>query len=266
MDMNASRLNVSDMHSFFEKLSGPSPLLISDYDGTLVSFRKDRMNAFISEKTKSLLKKIINSGGFITILSGRQSKEIDKFISLPVEIWGCHGWERRTADGDLTYFPVPEDIFNALDRFSAELGFFPSDALEIKPVSTAIHWRDRPDIMDLYRIHSNKILSMAEKYGLRMMPFNCGIEFIIPLFSKGVAVENIISAHPSLGPICYLGDDLTDEDAFLAIKKIKGAIGILISEKPRDSYANLWMAQDTVDCFLNFWHEFLSRGKRSANG
>ena len=156
-------------------------------------------------------------------------------------------------------------MFNALDNFSAVLGFFPSDALERKPVSTAIHWRDRPDIMDLYYIHSNQILSIAEKYGLRIMPFNGGIEFMIPVFSKGKAVENIIAAHRSSEPICYLGDDLTDEDAFLAIKKIKGAIGILIAEKPRASHARLWMPQDTVDCFLNFWHEFLSRGKRSAN-
>ena len=81
MDISTRRLNVSDMHSFFEKLSCASPLLISDYDGTLASFRKDRGNAFISEKTKLLLKKIIYSGGVITILSGRnQRKLINLFL------------------------------------------------------------------------------------------------------------------------------------------------------------------------------------------
>ena len=50
----------------------------------------------------------------------------------------------------------------------------------------------------------------------------------------------------------YLGDDLTDEDAFKAIKG-KG-IGVLVREEPRKTAADIWIKPpDELLSFLSNW-------------
>jgi trehalose-6-phosphatase len=53
-------------------------------------------------------------------------------------------------------------------------------------------------------------------------------------------------------PVAFLGDDLTDEDAF---KVIKGrGLGVLVTEKPRDTAAVTHIAppEELID-FLDQW-------------
>ena len=50
-----------------------------------------------------------------------------------------------------------------------------------------------------------------------------------------------------------IGDDLTDEDAFKAIKD--NGLGILVRKKYRNSAADVWLQPpDQLMQFLNYWY------------
>ncbi|NIP26121.1 MAG: trehalose-phosphatase, partial [Phycisphaerae bacterium] len=65
------------------------------------------------------------------------------------------------------------------------------------------------------------------------------LELRVPGRDKGDAVGTILAEMNQDAVTAYLGDDLTDEDAFKAIKG-KG-IGILVREELRSTAADVWI-------------------------
>ena len=262
MGLMPARLAPDKFLSFFSPWGKSSPLLLTDYDGTLTPFVKEREKAFLPPKTKFLLKSICEAGGEVIIVSGRKPEEIYDFIELPLEIWGCHGMERIDKYGRSTRGYIPEEDLKKLDNFSSQLDYFPRGSVEKKPSGIALHWRERTEIFDMYMEVSVKLLSEASSHSLKVMPFNGGVEFILPYFNKGTAITEISALYPKACPICYLGDDATDEDAFDEIRKLKSATGILVSNDEKASAANAYISQNEVDLFLCFWlNEMTPKGE-----
>lgn len=253
MGITPIRLEPEQYISVFSSYKKASPLLVTDYDGTLTPFVKEREKASLSPKTKSLLKSICEAGGDVIIVSGRKPEEIYDFVELPVEIWGCHGMEKIDKNGKSTKGYIPEEDLKKLDNFSSQLNYFPQRSVEKKPSSIALHWRDRAEILDMYTEVSGKLLSEASLHSLKVMPFNGGVEFMLPYFTKGTAIIDISSIYQKASPFCYLGDDTTDEDAFKEIRKIKSGVGILVSNEEKESAANVYICRNEVDLFLDFW-------------
>ena len=262
MGLMPARLAPDKFLSFFSPWGKSSPLLLTDYDGTLTPFVKEREKAFLPPKTKFLLKSICEAGGEVIIVSGRKPEEIYDFIELPLEIWGCHGMERIDKYGRSTRGYIPEEDLKKLDNFSSQLNYFPRGSVEKKPSGIALHWRERTEIFDMYMEVSVKLLSEASSHSLKVIPFNGGVEFILSYFNKGTAITEISALYPKACPICYLGDDATDEDAFKEIGKLKSATGILISNDEKASSANAYISQNEVDLFLYFWlNEMIPKGE-----
>ena len=262
MGIAPTRLEPGEYSSFFSSYKKASPLLVSDYDGTLAPFAREREKAFLTPKTRSLLKSISEAGGEVIIVSGRKPEEIYDFIELPFEIWGCHGMERIDKYGRSTRGYIPEEDLKKLDDFSSQLDYFPRGSVEKIPSGIALHWRERAEIFDMYMEVSGKLLFEASAHSLKVMPFNGGVEFILPYFNKGTAITEISALYPKACPICYLGDDATDEDAFVEIRKLKSATGILISNDEKASSANAYISQNEVDLFLYFWlNEMIPKGE-----
>lgn len=251
--MTPVRLEPDKYLSFFSSYRKASPLLVTDYDGTLAPFVKEREKAFLTPKTKSLLKLIFEAGGEIIIVSGRKPEEIYDFVGIPFEIWGCHGMEKIDKNGRSSRGYIPEEELKKLDIFSSQLDYFSRGSVEKKPSGIALHWREKPEIFDMYKEVSAKLLSEASLHSLKVMPFNGGIEFMLPYFSKGTVISDILNVHQKVSPFCYLGDDTTDEDAFWEIRKIKSGVGILISDDEKMSAANAYISRIEVDHFLDFW-------------
>ena len=255
-------LKASQYSSFFSPYKKVSPLLVTDYDGTLAPFVKDREKAFLPPKIKFLLESISQTGGEVIIVSGRRPEEILSFVGLPLEIWGCHGMEKIDKNGRYSRGKVPEEELKKLDDFSSQLAYFPRGTVEKKPSGIALHWRERAEIFNMYTEVREKLLSEAYDHSLIVIPFNGGMEFVLPYFTKGTAIKEICEHYPDASPICYLGDDTTDEDAFGEIKKIKSGVGILVSDVPKASAANACICGNEIDLFLNFWlNEMTPKGE-----
>src|SRR5690606_23736834 len=97
--------------------------------------------------------------------------------------------------------------------------------VEPKPFSVALHYRQRPDA-------ENEALALArrlaETMNLRVKRGKMVVELLTPGFDKGSVVEKFLEMPPFRGsrPI-FLGDDVTDEDAFAKVLKHDGE-GILV--------------------------------------
>jgi len=261
MDLSGPMTGLESLGGLFSSFSSRSkPLLVSDYDGTLAPFRRERGEAVPLPEIKELLGRIIGAGGDVIILSGREAGEVFLLLGLDVEIIGCHGWQRRSPGGKTETLPLSGDEQRAVQVLSSLFDAFPADSVERKPVSAALHWRERDEIKRRWHKIGPEIRDRAGHSGLEALPFNGGIEFRIPSFSKGAAVERILEHRKENEPVCYLGDDVTDEDAFLALKG-RGT-GILVSGSLRSSAADAWIRPEEVRLFLEIWLSALEGEQR----
>jgi trehalose 6-phosphate phosphatase len=80
---------------------------------------------------------------------------------------------------------------------------------------------------------------LTEGGALEWLPFDGGIELRAPGSNKQHAVESVLSATAPGGPVAYLGDDVTDEDAFRAVKG--RGLGVLVRAEYRRTAADLWI-------------------------
>jgi trehalose-phosphatase len=88
--------------------------------------------------------------------------------------------------------------------------------------------------------------------GLQLLPFDGGVELRSTDRTKGTAVAEILSQERDDTPVAYLGDDLTDEDAFVALGN--HGYSILVRSEIRASCARFWMRPpEELLGFLDAW-------------
>ncbi len=246
---------------FFRKLAGaPGRSLLLDYDGTLAPFRTDRSQAFPYPGVREALNKIMaGEHTRLVLISGRAVADLVQLLGLDQlpEIWGLHGQERLNPDGTYRIDRPEEAALGELAeafRWAASLGL--KDRCEVKPNSLAFHWRglDQRQIEDLWKIIFNRWPIQPPPRYLKAYPFDGGIELRAPGRDKGDAVKTILSESHPRAVAAFLGDDLTDEDGFRAIKG-KG-LGILIRPEYRPTGADLWLKppRELLE-FLTNWRE-----------
>lgn len=257
-----SHIGTSDhiQTNFFNELAlRQNCLLLLDYDGTLAPFNTNPSLAVPYSGVTEILDALLSQQQTrVVIISGRAIADILPLLHLKKlpEIWGSHGWQRRYLDGHIDSPPVSEDqqqninhvkeLLTPLQRLGARI--------EEKPYSVAIHWRG------LQSQHITEITSQAEsvwKNGsyqsiLEFHRFDGGIEYRLSGKHKGHVVNTIHSEAPD-ALIAYLGDDMTDEDAFKQLTAPD--LGILIRTEYRPTAARLWLRppQELLS-FLQHWH------------
>jgi len=197
--------------------------LLLDYDGTLAPFCVNRQQAFPYPGMTSLLQEIIANGRTrVVIITGRSAHEVLPLLAVhpSPEIWGCHGLERLRPDGTCETPRVEEPVLRALadaDRWLRHQGLH--NRTEFKTGSVAIHWRGLDDAMAA-EARGEVLLGwfpIAQSTPMDLLEFDGGIEMRMPGHDKGDAVCTILDEIGPEAPVAYLGDDTTDERAFLAL-------------------------------------------------
>lgn len=216
-----------------------------DYDGTLAPFRPERDKAAPYPGVRGALERMMTPGHTrVVIVTGRAPRDVLGLLGMwpPPEIWGSHGWERRTAEGACEAFALPEGAQAGIDEAQAritEAGL--GEHCETKPASVALHWRglSAASVADLRSQGQALWGPLAAAHGLEVMSFDGGLELRVPGRDKGTAVRQLIAESPDRVVAAYLGDDLTDEDAFLAMPA--GGLGILVRPELRSTAAGAWI-------------------------
>jgi trehalose-phosphatase len=237
----------------------PARVLLLDYDGTLAPFRVDPREARPYPEVVPVLKAVMNAGGTrVVIVSGRPASELPPLLALDPrpEIWGSHGWERLRPDGTTQFEQPSEGERRALDDAARAAGAsVPQGArMERKLASIAMHWRGLDE--HVARACRDAIarawLPHSSSGTLELLEFDGGLELRAPGCNKQHAVKAILATTPADAAIAYLGDDMTDEDAFRAIKA--RGVSVLVRAECRPTAADVWLRPPAdLVTFLEHW-------------
>jgi trehalose 6-phosphate phosphatase len=241
---------------FFQKLHvAPSSLLILDYDGTLAPFTDQPNKAFPYPGVRERIQKIMQNGSTnVVILSGRALDGLKGLLQItpPPELWGSHGGERLKQNSNHPILsPVDQPIAELIRRAATEAAAnAPELICEVKPLSVAIHWRNKEPKL------ANSLISKWKKLAIdqpiELHEFDGGIEFRPKGINKGVAVETLLLEMPLSIPVAYLGDDFTDEEAFEALGD--RGLKVLVKKQFRPTKADLMITPpDELNSFLERW-------------
>jgi trehalose 6-phosphate phosphatase len=213
--------------SKIEDRLGKRPLaLFLDFDGTLVPLRAYEEEANLSSRMKHLLNALAASPRIqVSIVSGRPLQALRRQIKNPqIFLAGNHGFE---IHGPKTKFLHPtackaKKIFKLLsDELRCQLKDYPGAALEDKTYTLSVHYRGisavRAKKLSVWLPAWLREHSLGRSLGLQE---GKKVWEIRPLSSwnKGAALNRILSVGRMKSPLSvYIGDDLTDEDAFRAL-------------------------------------------------
>jgi trehalose-phosphatase len=245
--MGLSRtVNPAEVERFMNAVAqSPVSTLLLDYDGTLAPFCLNRDQALPYPGMTALLQEIIACGHTrVVIITGRNAQEVIPLLAIhpPLEIWGCHGLERLRPDGTRETPRVEEPVTHALahaDHWLRDQGLH--HRAEFKTGAVAIHWRGLDEATTAETRGQVLLgwLPIAQSTPMELLEFDGGIEMRMLGRDKGDAVRTILDEVGPEVPVAYLGDDITDERAFLAL----GTRGLSVLVRPewRKTAAALWI-------------------------
>ncbi|GBE15702.1 trehalose-phosphate phosphatase [bacterium BMS3Abin14] len=219
-------------------------VLMLDYDGTLSPLDVYRRKVFPYEGVREELSAVIESRCCrLVIISGRWTMDLVQLLGIdPLpEIWGCHGMERLFPDGHLTTGDILEEEmrgFVEADEWAGEAGM--GAICERKPGCVVLHFAGAAGESDrVFEAARNAWLRIAKRRGLVLNDFYGGIELRPPGHDKGNAVRAVLDEVGIDAVSAYLGDGLSDEDAFKAING--RGLGVLVREEWRATGAQAWI-------------------------
>lgn len=250
-----------DIEAFFARVrAAPARVLMLDYDGTLAPFRIRPTEATPYPGIVPLLDAIMDSGHTrLVIVSGRWTKDLIPLLGLKrlPELWGSHGWERLHTSGDYVTAPIQPKALDLLVTADDWIAAIESHGagIERKPASIAIHWRGLPksQIAQIRDKLSEKWLEFTRASELAWHDFDGGIELRAAGRDKGDVVRTLAAEAGPDAALAYLGDDLTDEDAFMAVPKNNATV--LVRPQLRPTAAKYWIQppEELLE-FLTRWH------------
>ena len=203
------------------RIEGRRLVVFVDYDGTLAPIVEDHTRADLGEDMRAALAEL---AGKVTvgIVSGRDLEDLRNRVGLEsVFLAGSHGFDiagpkgwRETLQKGLSFLPDLEQAEAALHE---RLDGIEGVAIERKRFSIAVHYR-RVRPRDVSRVEESVDRVLQRQPRLRK---GCGKKVfrIQPDidWDKGHAVgwllERLGLERPDVVPV-YVGDDVTDEDAF----------------------------------------------------
>lgn len=252
-------VTTSLLDAFLQQLkTAPSSALLLDYDGTLAPFHVDRNRAFPYPGAISILEKIAQSGRTkVIIISGRPIVELRALLAPMnnLEMWGTHGLERHLSNGSYSCIPINEEDAVALAK--AQEWIVTAGLLsraEVKLGGIAIHWRglSPAEAKSVQSLTLDGWTKIAEQSRLKLLQFEAGLELRVSHPDKGDAVTSILADLEPRAPVAYMGDDLTDEDAFRVLNG--HGLTVLVKDTYRETNADTWIRplQELID-LLERW-------------
>lgn len=206
------------------------PAVFFDFDGTLSDIVDDPGSARLVAGAAAALAELAADCP-VAVLSGRDLADVRRRVGLP-GIWyaGSHGFELTGPDGAhhqneaaATAVPMLADAAAAL---AAGLGTIPGVVVEHKRFAVAVHYRNaaRADVGEV----TAAVRDAGRRYALRVTTGREVIELRPDIdWDKGKTLRWIIDRLTD-GPLLpvFLGDDITDEDAFDAVRH--DGVGIVV--------------------------------------
>lgn len=213
----------------------PKVALFLDFDGTLVDIAPRPDLVKVGQSLPTLIERLAERlDGRVAVISGRAIEVLDHMLGpIDVAMAGSHGGEFRPSGNEEVHplaDPLPDSIARPLGAFAREHGDL---LVERKPFSMAVHYRDHPGMREPLLAAAR---GLATDHGAGVKDGKMVVEVVMPGSDKGSAVAKFMEMPAFAGARPYfVGDDVTDEDAFLAVAQLGGG-GILVGTM-RETFA-----------------------------
>ncbi|MBV8180767.1 MAG: trehalose-phosphatase, partial [Mycobacterium sp.] len=205
--------------------------VLLDFDGTLSAIVDDPDAATLVAGAADALKALAAQCD-VAVLSGRDLADLVPRIGQ-AGIWyaGSDGFELTAPDGTRRHNKTAEAAIGVLEHLATELrdrlALFDGVRVEHKRFAVAVHYRNAA--LEAVRQVTGAVHTVAQRSGLRVTNGRKVVELRPNIaWDKGKVLEWLlhrVSDADSVLPI-YIGDDLTDEDAFDAVRH--HGIGIIV--------------------------------------
>jgi trehalose 6-phosphate phosphatase len=222
--------------------------ILLDIDGTLAPIVSRPEEAAVPPSTRSLLKQLAGRYALVACVSGRRAADARRIVGLEAITYvGNHGLERLPPHAASPQTP-PELASHAaaVEAFARE-AYGPElrragVRLEDKQSIWAFHWRDAADQGTAER-ELERVAQEARRRGLAVHTGRQVLEVRPPLaFDKGAAVSSLLRDQGGVTGALYVGDDLTDIDAFRALRALRAdgalehavCVGVRSAEAPAE--------------------------------
>jgi len=208
---------------------GPAPAVFLDYDGTLTPIVEEPDRALLPEPTREVLGRLA-ARTQVAIVSGRDLEDVRGKVGLDgVAYAGSHGLDLLHADGKRER--RGEGCRAALDEAAAALaplaGRIRGLEVERKRYAIAVHTRrvaaERRDaVRDRVAEVASAHPELRRVEGKRVHELRPDLDW-----DKGRVVLHLLE-RTGWETALYLGDDVTDEDAFGALEAADRGVGVVV--------------------------------------
>jgi trehalose-phosphatase len=237
--------------------------LFLDFDGTLVPIQDNPTQCFLSPKTKSQLETIsLSEKASIAVLSGRSLKDIKKRVQIQgIYYGGSHGLE--ISGPNLNYLHpdalcgkrVIDRIFRKIEkRICGIRGAF----IEKKNFGFSLHYRsaEKEGKALIKEIFREVIANDLDPQAFFVLRGKKVLELVPRIkWNKGRAALFLLQSQKKDCLPIYVGDDVTDEAAFNALRAHGVTIRIGRSKKTQAEY--YLKGQWEILRFLEYIHNFM---------
>jgi trehalose 6-phosphate phosphatase len=206
--------------------------LFLDVDGTLLEIAETPQSVQVPPTLRQLLVSLsLRLGGALALVSGRTLNDLDHlFAPLRFCAAGVHGWERREVTGCVRRPQLdPHSLDSARHQLRRFAERYPGLILEDKGHALAMHFRRVPYLSAEV---SDAVMAACRRLGgaFAVQAGKCVFEIRPEGCTKGTAVRAFMQEPPFQNRLpIYIGDDLTDEDAFAIVNEV-GGISIKVGE------------------------------------
>jgi len=212
-----------------------------DYDGTLTPIVERPEAAVLGEDTRTVLRALARRCP-LAVISGRDLADVRSRVGIPELYYaGSHGFDIE-GPGLRHEHPLAHagalKLRDAAQEITRDTLGIDGVQLELKRFAFAVHYR-RVREADVAAVRGAVERALARRSGLRLSEGKKVLDLQpdIP-WDKGRAVLWLLQAlrldRKEVLPL-YIGDDLTDEDAFRALAR--RGIGIAVQEEHRRTAA-----------------------------
>jgi trehalose 6-phosphate phosphatase len=245
------------LEEIFRQAAGKQLAVFLDYDGTLTPIVSRPEDAVLDPKMRQTLKELAEAC-FVAVISGRDLPDVQNLVGLDNLVYaGSHGFDITGPKGQRLEHQSGQEFLPALDQAEQALrdrleDKIPGVQVERKKFSVAVHYRraaagrvgEVEGVVDQVLTDSRRLRKSTGKKIFELQPdldWHKGKALLWLLKQLGLD-------RPDVLPV-YLGDDVTDEDAF-AVLQDRG-LGIAVQDAPGPTRARYRLRRpDEVRKFL----------------
>ncbi|MBE0599302.1 MAG: trehalose-phosphatase [Desulfuromonadales bacterium] len=224
------------------RLAGRQPAVFLDYDGVLTPIVPRPEQAVITPAMRQAVRTLAERCP-VAVVSGRDLPDVRQMVGIEEIVYaGSHGFDIAGPAGAHLEYAQGVDYLPRLEQAQAQLterlAPLTNARLERKRFAVAIHFREvAPEQVAAVEKAVDEVLAavggLRKTGGKKIFELRPDIDW-----DKGKAVQFLLERlgldRPEIMPI-YLGDDLTDEDAFCGLQG--RGLGLLVRDEPRPTCA-----------------------------